>query len=65
MISGSFVIETIFQIPGMGQHFVNAITDREYDLIQGLVLFYGILILTANMLVDILQLALNPRLRAS
>lgn len=63
MISGSFVIETIFQVPGMGQNFVNAITDREYDLIQGLVLFYGILILTANLLVDILQIALNPRLR--
>jgi len=63
MISGSFVIETIFQIPGMGQHFVNAITDREYDLIQGLVLFYGILILAANMAVDLLQIAINPRLR--
>jgi oligopeptide transport system permease protein len=47
----------------MGQHFVNAITDREYDLIQGLVLFYGILILAANMAVDLLQIAINPRLR--
>ncbi|MFK7850623.1 MAG: ABC transporter permease [Akkermansiaceae bacterium] len=63
MISGSFVIETIFQIPGMGQHFVNAANDREYFLIQGLVLFYGFLIVAANFLADLAQVALNPRLR--
>ena len=65
MISGSFVIETIFQVPGMGQHFVNATTDREYALIQGLVLFYGFLIVGANLLSDLAQIALNPRLRAA
>ncbi len=65
MISGSFVIETIFQIPGMGQHFVNAATDREFFLIQGLVLFYGFLIVAANLLADLLQIALNPRLRGA
>lgn len=63
MISGSFVIETIFQIPGMGQHFVNAATDREFFLIQGLVLFYGFLIVAANLLADLAQIALNPRMR--
>jgi len=65
MISGSFVIETIFQVPGMGQHFVNATTDRDYFLIQGLVLFYGFLIVGANLLSDLAQIALNPRLRAA
>ena len=65
MISGSFVIETIFQIPGMGQHFINATTDREYQLLQGLVLFYGFLIVVANLLSDLAQIALNPRLRNS
>ena len=65
MISGSFVIETIFQVPGMGQHFVNAATDREFFLIQGLVLFYGFLIVGANLLSDLAQIALNPRLRKS
>ena len=64
MISGSFVIETIFQVPGMGQHFVNAATDREFFLIQGLVLFYGFLIVAANLLADLAQIALNPRLRS-
>lgn len=65
MISGSFVIETIFQVPGMGQHFVNAATDREFFLIQGLVLFYGFLIVGANLLADLAQIALNPRLRGA
>jgi oligopeptide transport system permease protein len=63
MISGSFVIETIFQVPGMGQHFVNAATDREFFLIQGLVLFYGFLIVAANLSADLVQIVLNPRLR--
>lgn len=63
MISGSFVIETIFQIPGMGQHFVNAASDREFFLIQGLVLFYGFLIVAANLLADLAQIAINPRMR--
>ena len=63
MISGSFVIETIFQIPGMGQHFVNAATDREFFLIQGLVLFYGFLIVAANLMADLALVALNPRMR--
>ncbi len=64
LITGSFVVETCFQVPGMGQHFVNATTDRDYFLIQGLVLFYGILIVGANLTVDLVQLAMNPRLRA-
>ncbi|MFT4177592.1 MAG: ABC transporter permease [Luteolibacter sp.] len=63
IISGSFVVETIFQIPGMGQYFVNAATDREYLLLQGLVLVYGTLIVAANFLSDLAQIALNPRLR--
>lgn len=64
MITGSFVVETCFQVPGMGQHFVNATTDRDYFLIQGLVLFYGLLIVIANLSVDIIQMAINPRLRS-
>ena len=65
LISGSFVIETCFQIPGMGQHFVNATTSRDYFLIQGLVLFYGALIVIANLSVDLVQMFLNPKLRQS
>lgn len=65
IISGSFVIETIFQIPGMGQHFVNAPGDRDYTLLQGIVLLYGALIVIANLLSDLINLWLNPRARTA
>lgn len=64
LITGSFVVETCFQVPGMGLHFVNATTDRDYFLIQGLVLCYGILIVAANLVVDLTLALMNPRLRA-
>lgn len=64
LITGSFVVESCFQVPGMGMHFVNATTDRDYFLIQGLVLCYGVLIVLANLTVDIALLFLNPRLRS-
>ena len=64
LITGSFVVETCFQVPGMGMHFVNATTDRDYFLIQALVLCYGILIVAANLAVDLTLATLNPRLRS-
>ncbi|MFT5881523.1 MAG: oligopeptide transport system permease protein [Crocinitomicaceae bacterium] len=63
IITGSFIVETIFQVPGMGQHFINAVTSKDYALLQGLVIFYGFLMAGANLLVDIALLLLNPRLR--
>ena len=64
LITGSFVVETIFQVPGMGQHFVNAVKDRDYFLLQGMVLLFGVLIVTVNLAADILLTYLNPRLRS-
>ena len=64
LITGSFVVETCFQVPGMGLHFVNATTDRDYFLIQGLVLCYGVLIVAANLAVDVILVWMNPRLRS-
>ena len=64
LITGSFVVETCFQVPGMGLHFVNATTDRDYFLIQGLVFCYGVLIVIANLVVDLVLVALHPRLRS-
>lgn len=63
IISGSFVVETIFQIPGMGREFVSSAFDRDYTLVLGTVILYAVLITTANLLVDIVQVILNPRLR--
>ncbi len=65
LISGSFVVETIFGLDGLGQHFITAATNRDYPLILGTVFFYAVLIITVNFLVDLLQVWLNPRLRAA
>ncbi len=63
LITGSFVVETIFQIPGLGRFFVMAAFNRDYTMIMGTVLFYATLIIVFNSLVDILMVWLNPRLR--
>lgn len=63
IISGSFVIETIFQIPGMGREFVSSAFDRDYTLVLGTVIVYATLITLANLLVDVVQVVINPRLR--
>jgi oligopeptide transport system permease protein len=63
LISGSFIVETIFSVPGMGQHFVNAVIDRDEFLLLGLVVFYGFLIVVVNLLADIATGLLNPKLR--
>jgi len=63
-LTGSFVVESIFLVPGLGQHFVSATSERDYFLLQGLVLLYGALIVLANLLVDLLQAWLNPQLRS-
>lgn len=62
-VSGSIVIERIFHVPGMGQQFIKAIEKQDPFLIQGCVLLYGTLIVGANLLTDLFQLYLNPRLR--
>jgi oligopeptide transport system permease protein len=63
LISGSFVIETIFSIPGLGKFFVTAAFNRDYTMVIGTVLFYATLIILMNLIVDILQAWLNPRTR--
>jgi oligopeptide transport system permease protein len=64
LITGSFIIETIFQVPGMGQHFVNATKDRDYFLLQGVVILFGAFIVFANLAADIILVMLNPRIRS-
>lgn len=63
LISGSFVIETIFNIPGLGKFFVTSAFNRDYTMVMGTVLFYATLIILLNMVVDILQVWLNPKLK--
>jgi oligopeptide transport system permease protein len=63
LITGSFVVETVFDIPGLGKHFVRSALNRDYTLVLGTVLFYATLIVLFNLIVDILQVWLNPRQR--
>lgn len=63
IISGSFIVETVFQIPGLGRYFITAAFNRDYTMVLGTVIFYAVLIIFFNLLVDILQVWLNPRVK--
>ena len=63
ILTGSFVIETIFQIPGLGREFVNSAFNRDYTLVLGTVILYASLLILMNLLVDLVQVWLNPRLK--
>lgn len=63
LISGSFVVETIFFIPGLGSFFVNSAFNRDDTMVMGTVLFYAVLILLFNLIVDLVQMWMNPRTR--
>ena len=63
IVTGSFVIETIFQIPGLGREFVNSAFNRDYTLVLGTVLLYAVLLVFMNLVVDVVQVLLNPKLK--
>jgi len=63
ILTGSLVIEQIFAIPGLGAHFLEAATQRDYTLAMGLVLLYTALLYTMNLLVDIAYTLLDPRVQ--
>jgi oligopeptide transport system permease protein len=63
LLTGSFVIETIFQIPGLGAFFVNGSLNRDYTLVVGLVILYATLLVLLNLLVDFIYVLLDPRVR--
>jgi oligopeptide transport system permease protein len=63
LITGSFVVEYVFAIPGMGRFFISAVTDRDYPLIMGVTVVYTALLVLANLLVDVLYGYVDPRIR--
>ncbi len=63
LLTGSFVVETIFQIPGLGVFFVNSSLNRDYPLLMGLVLLYAAMLLALNLLADVLLAKLDPRVK--
>lgn len=65
LITGSFVVEYIFAIPGMGRFFISAVTDRDYPVIMGVTLVYTALLVCANLLVDLCYSLLDPRIKSA
>ena len=63
LVTGSIIIETIFNAPGIGKEFVTAIGKRDYSVIMGLTVFYAVLIALANVLVDLSYGFIDPRIR--
>ncbi|ABC27601.1 ABC-type dipeptide/oligopeptide/nickel transport system, permease components [Hahella chejuensis KCTC 2396] len=63
VITGSVVIETIFDIPGIGRYFIQGALNRDYPLVMGTVIFYGVLIIVLNLIVDMLYGLLDPKVR--
>ena len=62
-VTGSFIVEKIFTIPGLGSEFIGAITGRDYPLIMGTTIFLATLIITMNVVVDILYTIIDPRIK--
>lgn len=63
LLTGSFVIEKIFAIPGMGSYFVNSVTQRDYTTILGMTLFYAAFLISMVFLVDLLYVMIDPRIK--
>jgi oligopeptide transport system permease protein len=63
VLTGTFVIEFIFAIPGMGKYFIDAVTNRDYPLIMGVTMVFGFMLTTANLLVDLAYALIDPRIR--
>jgi oligopeptide transport system permease protein len=65
LVTGSFLVEIVFQIPGMGKHFVSAVINRDYPLVMGVTLVYGAVLIACNLLVDLVYAWADPRIRLS
>lgn len=63
VVTGSFFVETILNIPGIGRHFVTAVTSRDYPVIIGTTLLYAVLVMGMNLFVDIAYTVLDPRIK--
>ncbi|WII72322.1 ABC transporter permease [Bdellovibrio sp. 22V] len=63
LLSGSFLVEVLFAVPGLGTEFIASLNDRDYTLIVGLTLFYGTLLILVNSFIDVLLRLVDPRLR--
>ncbi|SFP72728.1 ABC transporter permease [Caldicoprobacter faecalis] len=63
LLTGSFVIEKLFSIPGMGGYFVNSVGNRDYTMIMGSTIFYSVILVVMNFIVDIIYVMVDPRIK--
>jgi oligopeptide transport system permease protein len=63
LVTGSFIVEQLFSVPGIGRTFVGSIQARDYGVIMGVALFYTFVVATANLAVDVLYAVIDPRIR--
>ena len=63
LLTGSFVIESLYSIPGIGAEFVTSITNRDYTMIMALTILYGTFIIIANIITDIVNAMIDPRIK--
>jgi oligopeptide transport system permease protein len=65
LVTGSFIIETMFSFPGMGREYVTSIQNRDYSMIMGTTLIFAVMVAVANLSVDVIYVFLDPRIRLS
>jgi ABC-type dipeptide/oligopeptide/nickel transport system permease component len=65
LVTGSFVIEQVFSVPGVGRFFVTAISSRDYSMIMGTTLFYALMIALGNLIIDVTYGLFDPRIKVS
>lgn len=65
LLTGSFVVEKLFSVPGIGRYFVQSIADRDYTMILGITIFFGIFVIVCNLIVDIFYALIDPRVKIS
>ncbi len=63
-VTGSFVVERVFAVPGIGQHFVQAVLDKDITLLMGVVLVFGTVVILMNLLVDVMYAWIDPRIQS-
>ena len=63
LLTGSFIVERLFAIPGIGKYFVQSVGDRDYNIILGITVFFGIFVVICNIVVDVLYVIIDPRVK--
>jgi peptide/nickel transport system permease protein len=62
LVGGTVVIENVFSVPGLGSLLVNSVSTRDFPVVQGLTVFFGVFVLVVNLLTDLVHVGVDPRL---